>query len=198
MSNRKICFSSITGFSLIFLVLFFIVTGSACSERNKQLSFSADSLKLWLETGLMFDSHLRPKSIVETDPDNVWVCVSSLTGSPDPNLPVTVYYSHNGGRNWGYYNFEGSESCGSGFIASCDGNTAWIFIDDQGLMKTSDGGKTWVNINHSLLRFENTGLYFFDEKTGIAIFNVDNPGWVNDTLALFRSVDGGYNWKEIP
>ena len=179
--------------------ILFIIVNCGCTDNKRITKPDEGSLKIWTETGLKFDFDLRPKSVTMTDPDNIWICATSRTYvNPVPTLPVSVYFSHDGGTNWGYYSFEGSENCQSGYIASCDGNRAWIFIDNIGLMNTLDGGRKWENINDKYKFFKNSGLYFFDEKTGFALFNIDNPGWANDTLALLRTTDGGYNWNAIP
>jgi len=67
------------------------------------------------------------------------------------------------------------------------GNSDWEKYKDPVVLRTTNGGKTWVNLPFSYY----TGLRsvaFRDEANGIA---------VGDSLNIFRTTDGGNTWNRV-
>lgn len=69
--------------------------------------------------------------------------------------------------------------------------TRYYLQNDTGkVFKTTDGGNSWVLINHNIQNYlRSTG--FFNASTGII-------GTLEDSLRiLYRTTDGGFNWTDI-
>ncbi|MDZ7633968.1 MAG: YCF48-related protein [Bacteroidales bacterium] len=141
-----------------------------------------------------------PANILVDGLSDIWLITYSFILGVDapPNFPVSIYSSHDGGSTWDYYYFPGSENYTSCQLSTFKGLYGWIFIDDQGLFSTTDGGKTWGNINKKFAgSYQNIGLHFFDEKEGISLFITTDPGEGDERVVLYRTSDGGNNWEKI-
>ncbi len=72
----------------------------------------------------------------------------------------------------------------SGAIQFVNENLGYSVTYEGYVSKTTNGGDTWVEINHSG-KYPVEFMRFFDE----------NFGWVNSSSALFYTTDGGRNWS---
>lgn len=76
-------------------------------------------------------------------------------------------------------------------------NIGFIAGVDSTLLKTTDGGKTWIKINPKGMAFpistpDITDLFFVSDLIGFALVGqVDNPYYKG---TLYKTVDGGSNW----
>jgi photosystem II stability/assembly factor-like uncharacterized protein len=76
-------------------------------------------------------------------------------------------------------------------------NIGFIAGVDSTLLKTTDGGKTWIKINPKGMDFsistpDITDLFFVSDLIGFALVGqVDNPYYKG---TLYKTVDGGGNW----
>jgi len=171
---------------------------SSCSTGRQGGEEQSDST-LWVETGTFFPRLQYPVNILVDGLSDIWLITNSYNRGIDapPNFPVSIYSSHDGGSTWDYYYFPGSENYTSCQLSTYRGLYGWIFIDNQGLFRTTDGGKTWENVNTKFAgSYQNIGLHFFDEKEGISLFITTDPGEGNDRVVLYRTRDGGNNWEK--
>ncbi|MES2479855.1 MAG: YCF48-related protein [Bacteroidota bacterium] len=76
-------------------------------------------------------------------------------------------------------------------------NIGFIAGVDSTLLKTTDGGKTWIKINPKGMAFlkstpDITDLFFVNDLVGFALVGqVDNPYYKG---VLYKTTDGGNNW----
>ena len=96
-----------------------------------------------------------------------------------------MYLSQDGGATWN-----------SNYSAPFDPDEVLIYPSDPGIlygagysgvMKSTDGGLNWVEINTNL-----TGTYF--ENLAVDPTESDVVYVTNDSRTLFQSTDGGDNW----
>ncbi|MES1240434.1 MAG: glycosyl hydrolase [Acidobacteriota bacterium] len=123
-----------------------------------------------------------------------------------------VYKSLDGGRTWTNMGLKSSEHIGKIVVDPRDSNTVYVAAQgplwapggDRGLYKTTDGGKTWKAV---LTVSENTGvtdvvmdprnpdvLYAASYQRRRHVWTLINGG---PESSLYKSTDGGANWRKI-
>ena len=164
----------------------------------------------------IFDDHAQSIGAVELDPNDPNNTIYVGTGEPWPRNSVSIgdglYKSTDGGNNWKKIGLENSERIANIIVNPKNSNEIFVAVlgalwsdsNERGVYKSSDGGVTWENI------------LYLNESTGCADLAMDpsNPnilyasmwefrrtGWSfnsgGDNSALYKSTDGGKNWKKI-
>jgi len=152
---------------------------------------------------------------VTVDPNNPWV-VWVGTGENNSQRSVGwgdgVYKSLDGGRSFKNVGLAKSEHIGKILVDPRDSNVVYVAAQgplwapggDRGLYKTTDGGETWELV---LEISENTGV-------SDIVFDLRNPDVIYASAyqrrrhvwtlinggpesGLYKTVDGGANWKKI-
>jgi len=162
------------------LILLSLTISVCCSAQTGSLAPPSGIENL--ATGL--HNSFRGLSVV-TD-KIVWV--SGTNGAVGRSL--------DGGVTWQWKTVPGYEKRDFRDIEAFDANTAVIMaVDEPGdILKTKDGGKTWVNV------YENrTPGMFLD---AMEFWNFDSGIVIGDPIKgkffVARSFDGGDSWHEIP
>ena len=147
------------------------------------------------------------------DPDNtVYVGTGETWTRNSTSIGDGLYKTNDGGQTWNKLPLEGSERISNIIVHPKNKNTIyigelgalWGDSETRGVFKSEDGGQTWDKI------------FYVDQKTGCAdlIMDPNNPnvlyasmwefrrtGWSFNSggtkSGLFKSVDGGKNWKEL-
>lgn len=163
----------------------------------------------------LFDKYPQSIGAIAIDqqhPDTVWVGTGESNMRNSVAVGLGIFRSTDGGRNWSKMGLENSEHISKIIIHPTQSNTLYVAVPgklwsdspDRGLYKTTDGGKTWEKILYT------------DEKTGCADIIMDprNPEvlWASmwqfrrtpysfvsggPGSALYKSTDGGKNWRKI-
>ena len=163
----------------------------------------------------IFDKHTQSIgniAIDQTHPDTVWIGTGEPWVRNSVSVGTGVYKTTDGGENWDFVGLPNSERISKIVINPSDPNIVFVGVlgklwsdsDERGVYKTSDGGKTWSKI------------LYVNEKTGCADLSIDpqNPKilyaamWEFRRLpyffksggpgsSLYKSEDGGKNWKKI-
>jgi photosystem II stability/assembly factor-like uncharacterized protein len=146
------------------------------------------------------------------NPNVVWVGTGEHNSQRSVGYGDGIYRSEDGGRSWENLGLKASEHIAKILIdprdskvvyAACQG-PLWAPGGDRGLYKTTDGGKTWKAV---LTISENTGvtdlamdprdpdvLYAAAYQRRRHVYTVINGG---PESALYKSTDGGANWKKL-
>ena len=149
------------------------------------------------------------------NPDVVWVGTGEANIFRSSNAGAGVFKTQDGGKSWKQMGLENTHTIARVVVDYSNSDVVyvaatgheWTPNKDRGLFKTTDGGKSWKKI------------LYINEKTGISDFvmHPSNPNilyatswertrlkWgdprtYNDTKhnGVWKSVDGGKNWKEI-
>ena len=146
------------------------------------------------------------------DPKTVWVGTGESWTRNSVSIGTGIYRSKDAGDTWQKMGLENTERIARIVISPKDSNTVyvcapghlWNAHPDRGVFKTIDGGKTWNKI------------LYVDDNTGCADMATDpeNPQvlfagmWQfrrkpysfesgGPKSALYKSVDGGANWKQL-
>jgi len=152
---------------------------------------------------------------VTVDPNNplvVWVGTGENNSQRSVGWGDGVYKSLDGGRSFKNVGLQKSEHIGKILVDPRDSNVVfaaaqgplWAPGGDRGLYKTTDGGETWQLV---LEISENTGVsdIVFDPRNPDVIYasayqrrrhvwTLINGG---PESAVYKTVDGGANWKKI-
>jgi photosystem II stability/assembly factor-like uncharacterized protein len=149
---------------------------------------STDSGKTW--TSLF--NNLRSHSIatLAIDPTNSNNLYAGAEGDTTSSTPGGVYRSTNAGKTWTLSN----RGLGTGFIAvtqifTSRASPSVLFVEDSGLKRSSDRGKTWVAV-----KTNNTNvipLVRDPERPGI-FYGVEYPG------TIYATGNSGITWKALP
>ncbi|MFQ5630778.1 MAG: WD40/YVTN/BNR-like repeat-containing protein, partial [bacterium] len=163
----------------------------------------------------IFDKHTQSIGSLRIDqahPDTVWVGTGEHCTRNSTSVGTGLYKSIDGGENWKFVSLEDSERISAILIDPRKPNTVyvaalghlWSANEQRGVYKTTDGGKKWERI---LYVDENTGcssLAMDPQEPDILYagmwqfrrypdkFHSGGPG-----SGLYKSTDGGKNWKEI-
>jgi photosystem II stability/assembly factor-like uncharacterized protein len=142
----------------------------------------------------------------------IWVGTGEANSSRSSFSGLGVYKSNDTCRTWQYLGLPESQHIGKVLLHPQNKDVAWVAVTghlyspnkERGVYKTADGGKTWKR------------TLFVDENTGAIdmVLNPKNPdemyasmwhrerrpwkftGW-GTTSAIYKSMDGGENWKKI-
>src|SRR5262245_31186167 len=150
---------------------------------------------------------------VALDPKNpsvVWVGTGENNSQRSVGYGDGVYRSDDGGKSWKNVGLKNSEHIGKILIDPRDSDVVYVAVQrppcnaggDRGLYKTTDGGKTW---NKVLNISENTGVtdVVLDPRNPdmlIAAAYQRRHVWTmidgGPECALYKSTDGGKNWRK--
>ena len=149
---------------------------------------------------------------VDWENDIIYVGTGEKNSSRSSYSGNGIYKSSNGGKDWTHIGLKESHHIGRIIIHPEDSNIIWVASlghlyssnKERGLYKTTDGGVTWIN------------TLFINDMTGAIDLVIDpsNPDilylsmWERERMAwnfdgsglgsgIFKSTDGGENWKEI-
>jgi len=163
----------------------------------------------------IFDDH--PQSIGSIavdpiDPNQVWVGTGEIWTRNSVSVGDGLYKSENGGKDWKKIGFDQSERIASIQINPNNNKEIYVGVlgalwgdnEERGVFKTTDGGATWDK------------MLYINESTGCSDLSMDpsNPNILYAAMwdfrrtaysfnsggpnsALYKSVDGGKNWKKI-
>jgi photosystem II stability/assembly factor-like uncharacterized protein len=151
-------------------------------------------------------------AVDQKNPETIWVGTGESNMRNSVSVGLGLYKSTDAGRNWTRVGLENSEHISKIILHPTDPNVLYVAVPgklwsdspDRGLYKTTDGGKTWAKVLYT------------DEKTGCAdvIMDPRNPDVLMASMwqfrrtpysfvsggpgsALYKSTDGGKNWRKI-
>ncbi|MFT5943440.1 MAG: photosystem II stability/assembly factor-like uncharacterized protein [Sediminicola sp.] len=164
----------------------------------------------------IFDEYCQSIGAVTLDPNDPDNTIYVGTGETWTRNSVSIgdglYKSIDGGTNWNKIGFKASERIASIIVNPENSNEIYVGVlgalwgdsEERGVYKSKDAGETWEK------------LLYINGKTGCADLTMDpsNPnilyasmwefrrtGWSFESggsnSALYKSVDGGANWKKI-
>jgi photosystem II stability/assembly factor-like uncharacterized protein len=190
----------------------YVGTGEACIRGNIShgdgVYKSTDAGATWTHIGLRDTRHIGRVLVHPRNPDIV--LVAALGHAYGPNAERGVFRSTDGGKNWAKVLYR-DEKTGAIDIAFAPGNpnivfaalweagrTPWSMTSGgpgSGLYKSTDLGATWTRLEGNGLP---TGVL---GRIGVSVSGAD----VNRVYALieaedgglFRSEDGGTNWRRV-
>lgn len=146
------------------------------------------------------------------DPDIVWLGTGENVGGRHVGYGNGIYRSRNGGASWEHLGLTESEHIGNIVVHPHDSDTVYVAVQgplwtpggQRGLYKTTDGGKRWTNIL-SAGKFTGCNEVHMDPRDPDTLYAslhqkhrtvaaLMNGG---PESGIFKSVDGGTNWREL-
>ncbi|MFZ4058593.1 MAG: WD40/YVTN/BNR-like repeat-containing protein [Ferruginibacter sp.] len=142
----------------------------------------------------------------------IWVGTGEVNSSRSSYSGMGIYNSTNKGKTWQYLGLPESHHIGEIILHPTNDQIAWVAAmghlyspnKERGVYKTIDGGKTW---NQTLYVDDNTGAVEMDINPGnpnelyACTWHRTRSAWdfnpTGATSAIYKSVDGGNNWKNI-
>ena len=144
--------------------------------------------------------------------ETIWIGTGENNSSRSSYSGTGIYKSTNKGKTWKNVGLQESHHIGRIIISPDDPNTVWVAAlghlyspnKERGIYKTTDGGKTW---SQTLYIDENTGaidLIIDPQNPKIlysAMWHRTRRAWnfveSGKTSGIYKSTDGGENWKLI-
>ena len=174
---------------------------------------STDAGKTWTHIGLEKSYFIPMVAVDSKNPDIVYAAAEGKLYSNDMDCERGLFKSIDGGKTWtnlGPKNEKGVIDRGVGDFVIDPQNSnivivnsykhyrrAWTYDDrdpDNGLFKTTDGGKTWARIEGGLpakgTPTGRTGLAIFEKNPRIVYARVDE-----EVVVGFREADGAANFR---
>lgn len=142
----------------------------------------------------------------------IWVGTGEANSSRSSYSGIGVYKSIDTGRTWQYLGLPESQHIGKIILHPQNKNIAWIAATghlysantERGVYKTTDGGKTW---KQTLYVDDNTGAIDMDinpknpDELFACMWHRERRAWnfieSGNTSAIYKSTDGGDNWKKV-
>jgi photosystem II stability/assembly factor-like uncharacterized protein len=151
-------------------------------------------------------------AIDHQNPNVLWLGTGENASQRSAGYGDGIYKSVNSGKSWQHMGLKNSEHIARILIHPDDSDIVYVASQgplwapggDRGLFKTTDGGKNWENV---LSISENTGitdvvmdprdpdvLYAasYQRRRHVGILVAGGP-----ESAIFKSTDGGQNWKKL-
>jgi photosystem II stability/assembly factor-like uncharacterized protein len=163
-----------------------------------------------MPTSSIGDIAIDPKN-----PEVVWVGTGEANIFRSSNAGCGVYKTADGGKTWQLMGLENTHTIGririhpenSDIVYVAATGHEWTPNEERGLFKTTDGGKTW---NKILYIDKNTGVFdlILDPRDPNTLYatswermrlkwNDPNAFTPTKNCGVWKSTDGGKNWKQI-
>ena len=112
-------------------------------------------------------------------------------------LADSLYKTTDGGESWSMAQYPQYERQLIADIFFLDANNGFLAYNAGPLMRTSDGGITWKHIEKQSTFSGTNSIYFTSLSTGFMITNRMTVPWDSIQHHVYRTEDGGVNWKEV-
>lgn len=150
---------------------------------------------------------------ISKDGNTIWIGTGENNSQRTSYAGTGVFKSSDAGKSWKYMGLPESQHIGRILVDPRSENTVYVGVlghlysqnSERGVYKTTDGGKTWSQV------------FKVDDQTGVIDMAMDPRNsdvlyavtWDRDRRAwdfretgagsgVYRSTDGGKNWKLIP
>jgi photosystem II stability/assembly factor-like uncharacterized protein len=176
---------------------------------------TTDAGRIWTP---IFDSQpvasIGALAVSSSDPNVLYVGTGEADMRSDISYGAGMYKSTDAGKSWSYIGLSDTRQIGRVLIDPEDPDVVLVAAlghgfgpnAERGVYRTTDGGKTWTRV---LSKDENTGAidlaYDPDNSRTVyaSLWNVRRPAYsayapiTGPGGGLYKSTDGGINWKEI-
>jgi photosystem II stability/assembly factor-like uncharacterized protein len=152
-------------------------------------------------------------AVAPSNPNVIYVGSGEGLQRPDLSTGDGVYVSRDGGKTWTNTGLRDGQQISAVVVDPKDDRRAFVAVlghpyganAERGVFRTLDGGKTWEKV---LYKDEDTGAVAlaFDPSNAKTIYAVlwasrqgpwENGAWQGPGSGLFKSTDGGTNWKQL-
>ncbi|WP_298365888.1 hypothetical protein [uncultured Lutibacter sp.] len=164
----------------------------------------------------IFDDYCQSIGVVTIDPNDPDNTIYVGTGETWTRNSVSIgdgmYKSIDGGANWTKMGFEKSERITSIVVNPKNSKEIYVGVlgalwgdsEDRGVYKTTDGGVTWNKILYTNQKTGCSDLLMDPNNSNIlyaSMWEFRRTGWSfksgGESSALYKSTDGGINWRKI-
>jgi len=152
---------------------------------------------------------------VTIDPSNnstIWLGTGENVGGRHVGIGHGIFKSEDGGISWKQMGLKKSEHISKIIVHPQNSNIIWVAAQgplwssggERGLYKSIDGGKSWKNtleinewtgVTDLIINPENPDILYaasWQRHRNVAAYMGGGPG-----TSIYKSVDGGDNWKKI-
>jgi len=158
------------------------------TANNRPICISTDFGNAWLSRLTPEERNANDAAVF--DKHNIWFCTG--TGK--------IYYSNNIGETWQLQYSDDINEPYFNYIHFFDRNRGVAMADRPAegmpalILRTNDGGNTWISVNTS---------YLIDEWSGDDFYRIDFPSletgyfYGSNGHKLYKTSDGGITWRDL-
>jgi photosystem II stability/assembly factor-like uncharacterized protein len=174
---------------------------------------STDGGETWseMENGIEVQNGMEIRSF-SVDPTNSDVVYMGGSYTPNPSeLAVRgfIYKTTDGGKHWTKLLEPGAvvrwlliDPSNADVIYAPTGIWDRLAVKPEGILKSTDGGRTWSSINEGLTSLAVNGLVMDPRNSQVLIATMGKAsGFLNEERelngAVFKTTDGGQNWRKV-
>lgn len=130
-------------------------------------------------------------TLLAIDPNNPQILYSDTFNNaeyPEGWASSSLYKSIDGGNTWNLATLQNKRIAGL-HVDPLNSNILYVNTVDEGIIKSMDGGETWIRINNGISDLQVTSLAIDPTNPNILYIGTFQSG-------VYKSTDAGFTWNE--
>jgi photosystem II stability/assembly factor-like uncharacterized protein len=152
-------------------------------------------------------------AVAPSNPEIIYVGSGEGLQRPDLSTGDGIYKSTDGGKTWQHLGLRQGQQIGAILVDPRDPNRVYVAVlghpyganEERGVFRSTDGGQNWQKVLYKDLNTGAIALAFDPANPDTMYADLwaarqgpwENGQWQGKGSGLFKSTDGGVNWKQL-